>query len=186
MKKSNFALALGGVEVIEPTIFEDERGLFFESYNARRFAELVGDEIQFLQDNHSVSNKGVLRGLHYQLGNSQGKLVRVVAGSIFDVAVDIRKGSEDFGKWFGVQLSAKNRRQLWIPSGFAHGFYVTEGPAEVLYKATNFYAPDQERSIIWNDPQLAIEWPIEGNEPVLSGKDLEAPELAQAELPELI
>ena len=164
-------LAIADVLLIEPRVFGDERGFFYESFNQQRFNEATGLNHDFVQDNHSKSAKGVLRGLHYQLPpKAQGKLVRVVAGEVFDVAVDIRKYSPTFGKWVGEKLSADNKRQLWIPPGLAHGFLVLSDSAEFLYKTTDYYAPEQERCIRWDDPDLAIEWPIEG-EPVLSAKD---------------
>ncbi|MGF1872899.1 dTDP-4-dehydrorhamnose 3,5-epimerase [Photobacterium indicum] len=151
------------VKIIEPQVFGDERGFFMETWNQKKFEELVtGKPTQFVQDNHSKSKKGILRGLHYQTENTQGKLVRVVSGEVFDVAVDIRKGSPTFGQWVGEYLSAENKRQLWIPEGFAHGFYVTSDEAEFVYKCTDYYNPFEEHSIIWNDNVLAIEWPIEG------------------------
>ncbi|MGA9377889.1 MAG: dTDP-4-dehydrorhamnose 3,5-epimerase [Phormidium sp.] len=158
------------VLLIEPQVFGDSRGFFFESYNQRSFSEKTGVKLDFVQDNHSRSSKNVLRGLHYQIEQAQGKLVRVVWGEIFDVAVDIRKSSPTFGQWVGYLLSAENKRQLWIPAGFAHGFLVVSEEAEVLYKATDYYAPQHERSILWNDPDLAIAWPLI-SEPILSGKD---------------
>ncbi|WP_439844662.1 dTDP-4-dehydrorhamnose 3,5-epimerase [Aeromonas veronii] len=161
------------VLIFEPKVFGDERGFFFESFNHKLFEEAVGYQVNFVQDNHSKSSKGVLRGLHYQLPpHAQGKLVRCVAGEVFDVAVDIRKSSPTFGKWVGVYLSAENKRQLWIPEGFAHGFYVTSYEAEFVYKCTNFYNPDFERSISWNDKDLNISWPIHKEiSPQLSEKD---------------
>lgn len=159
-----------GVLVIEPQVFEDARGCFFESFNHAAFEAATGQRAAFLQDNHSVSRGPVLRGLHYQAGRPQGKLVRVVAGSIFDVAVDIRPGSATRGRWYGVELSAENRRQIWIPPGLAHGFVVTSPVAEVLYKTTDYYDPASERCIIWNDPTLAIAWPLT-DEPIVSAKD---------------
>ncbi len=172
--------ALPEVLVIEPVIFGDERGFFLESYNERRFQEAVGREVRFAQDNHSRSAKGVLRGLHFQLPPAaQGKLIRVVAGEIFDVAVDVRRSSPTFGRWTGERLSAENHRQLWIPEGFAHGFVTLSDSADVLYKATNFYSPADERSVIWNDPEIGIDWPHVG-EPSLSAKDAAAPRLAAA------
>jgi dTDP-4-dehydrorhamnose 3,5-epimerase len=169
------------VLIIEPKVFGDERGFFYESFNAQSFAEQTGIEANFVQDNHSKSAKGVLRGLHYQIQQSQGKLVRVVAGEVFDVAVDIRKHSPTFGKWVGVILSADNKRQMWIPEGFAHGFIVTSESAEFLYKTTDYYAPEFERSILWNDPAIGIQWPILG-EPTLSNKDKVAKLLGDAEV----
>jgi dTDP-4-dehydrorhamnose 3,5-epimerase len=166
--------------IIEPKVFGDDRGFFFESYNERTWREATGLSTRFVQDNHSRSMKNVLRGLHYQLRQPQGKLVRVVVGEVFDVAVDIRRGSPTFGKWAGVRLSAQNKRQLWIPEGFAHGFLVLSEAAEFLYKATDFYAPQHERSIAWNDPDLAIDWPLDG-EPILSPKDAAAPPFGEAD-----
>lgn len=172
---------IDGLLVIEPKVFGDERGFFYESFNAQRFAELTGVQLPFVQDNHSRSARGVLRGLHYQIQQAQGKLVRVTAGSVFDVAVDLRKSSPTFGKWHGVVLSAENRRQLWIPPGFAHGFAVTSDFAEFLYKTTDYYAPAHERALLWNDPAVGIDWPIEG-EPLLSAKDQNGLPLADAEV----
>jgi len=166
-------LAIPEVVLFEPKVFGDERGFFFESFNAEVFKEATGLDIQFVQDNHSRSSKNVLRGLHYQLNpKAQGKLVRVVEGAVFDVAVDIRAGSPTFGQWVGEVLSAENKRQLWIPAGFAHGFLTLSDTAEFLYKTTNYYAPECEGCISWNDPQIGIQWP-EGFEPQLSKKDLE-------------
>ena len=159
------------VKIIEPTVFGDERGFFMETWNQKRFEELVtGKPTQFVQDNHSKSKKGILRGLHYQTENTQGKLVRVVSGEVFDVAVDIRKGSPTFGQWVGEYLSAENKRQLWVPEGFAHGFYVTSEEAEFVYKCTNYYDPQSELTILWNDEEISINWPIV-NGPILSEKD---------------
>lgn len=159
------------VKIIEPTVFGDERGFFMETWNQKRFEELVtGKPTQFVQDNHSKSKKGILRGLHYQTENTQGKLVRVISGEVFDVAVDIRKGSPTFGHWVGEYLSAENKRQLWIPEGFAHGFYVTSEEAEFVYKCTNYYHPESEISIMWNDCSIGIEWPLKYL-PILSKKD---------------
>jgi dTDP-4-dehydrorhamnose 3,5-epimerase len=170
------------VKLFEPTFFEDERGFFFESFNKKKFEEAIGYEISFSQDNHSKSLKGVLRGLHYQLPPfAQGKLVRVVKGEVFDVAVDLRKSSSTFGHWVGEVLSSKNRRQLWVPEGFAHGFVVLSETAEFLYKATNYYAPAYERSIAWNDPIIGIDWPVE-LAPVLSTKDTQGQAFTQAEV----
>lgn len=160
-----------GVLIIEPKVFGDERGFFFESFNERQWKDATGLDERFVQDNHSRSLKGVLRGLHYQIRRPQGKLVRVVVGEVFDVAVDLRKSSSAFGKWTGVHLSAENKRQLWIPEGFAHAFLVISECAEFLYKTTEYYSPEHERCIIWNDPELAIQWPLEGG-PGLSAKDL--------------
>jgi dTDP-4-dehydrorhamnose 3,5-epimerase len=172
---------LDGLLVIEPTVFGDQRGFFYESFNAQRFAEQTGVDVQFVQDNHSRSAKGVLRGLHYQIQQAQGKLVRVTSGAVFDVAVDLRKSSPTFGQWYGLELSEENKRQLWIPAGFAHGFVVTSDFAEFLYKTTDYYAPAFERSVIWNDPAIGIEWPLDG-EPLLSAKDKAGVPLAQAEV----
>ncbi len=169
-----------GLLVIEPTVFGDDRGYFYESFNAARFADLTGVRLDFVQDNHSRSARHVLRGLHYQIRQPQGKLVRVVNGSVFDVAVDLRKSSATFGKWFGVELSAENKRQFWIPPGFAHGFAVTSEFAEFLYKATDYYAPEHERALLWNDPAVGIEWPLDGT-PLLSAKDQKALPLADVE-----
>lgn len=160
------------VKIIEPKIFGDERGFFMETWNQKQFEENVtGKLTRFVQDNHSKSKKGILRGLHYQTENTQGKLVRVVNGEVYDVAVDIRKSSPTFGKWVGVYLSEENKRQLWIPEGFAHGFYVTSDEAEFVYKCTDYYNPNFEHSIQWNDPVIKIEWPIGNSKPVLSEKD---------------
>ncbi|MGL5082646.1 MAG: dTDP-4-dehydrorhamnose 3,5-epimerase [Microcoleaceae cyanobacterium] len=159
------------VLIFEPKVFGDDRGFFFESFNQHVFVEKMGVQAEFVQDNHSRSVQGVLRGLHYQIQQAQGKLVRVVVGEIFDVAVDIRKNSPTFGKVVGCILSAENKRQLWVPAGFAHGFLVTSEVAEVLYKTTDYYAPQYERSILWNDPDLAIDWPLNGIAPTLSAKD---------------
>lgn len=169
------------VLVFEPKVFGDDRGFFYESFNARIFAELTGLPASFVQDNHSRSAKNVLRGLHYQIRQPQGKLVRVVAGSIYDVVVDIRRASPFFGRWIGVELSAENRRQLWVPPGFAHGFLVTSDSADCLYKTTDYWAPEHERSIRWNDPALAIDWPLAGL-PMLSGKDSKGKLLADADV----
>lgn len=159
------------VKIIEPTVFGDERGFFMETWNQNTFEEQVtGKPTQFVQDNHSKSKKGILRGLHYQTENTQGKLVRVVSGEVFDVAVDIRKNSPTFGKWVGVYLSAENKRQLWVPEGFAHGFYVTSNEAEFVYKCTDYYNPSAEHSILWNDSEIGIEWPL-GENILLSDKD---------------
>lgn len=162
--------ALPDLLILEPKVFGDERGFFFESFNARRFAEATGLHPEFVQDNHSRSAKGVLRGLHYQVQQAQGKLVRVTTGEVFDVAVDLRRSSPTFGQWVGVHLSAENKRQLWVPEGFAHGFVVLSEFAEFLYKTTDYYAPEHERSIRWDDPTLAIDWPLT-DAPQLSAKD---------------
>jgi dTDP-4-dehydrorhamnose 3,5-epimerase len=169
------------VMIIEPKVFGDERGFFFESFNAKKFAELTDVDVEFVQDNHSLSAKNILRGLHYQIKQAQGKLVRVVTGEVFDVAVDIRKSSPRFGQWTGVVLSAENQRQLWIPPGFAHGFVVLSDKAEFLYKTTDYWAPEYERSLQWNDPAIGIEWPLQG-EPVMSAKDQQGKLLADAEV----
>ncbi|CAH6857224.1 dTDP-4-dehydrorhamnose 3,5-epimerase [Vibrio chagasii] len=159
------------VKIIEPSVFGDERGFFMETWNQKLFEELVtGKPTQFVQDNHSKSKKGILRGLHYQTENTQGKLVRVVSGEVFDVAVDIRRGSPTFGQWVGEYLSAENKRQLWVPEGFAHGFYVMSDDTEFVYKCTDYYNPNAEQSILWNDATLQVEWPLNGW-PVLSKKD---------------
>lgn len=163
-------LSIPEVLLIEPTVFGDERGHFFESFNQRGFEKAVGRKVTFVQDNHSCSVKNVLRGLHYQIQQPQGKLVRVVAGEVFDIAVDIRKRSPTFGKWVGKILSAENKHQLWVPEGFAHGFIVLSNYAEVLYKTTNYYAPEHERCIAWNDPSLKIDW-YTNEAPLLSAKD---------------
>lgn len=173
--------AIPDVLIIEPKVFGDERGFFFESFNARTFRKLTGLEPPIVQDNHSRSVKNVLRGLHYQIKQPQGKLVRVVAGEVFDVAVDIRKSSPTFGKWVGQVLSAENKRQLWIPIGFAHGFLVLSSYAEVLYKTTDYYGPEYERCIAWNDPDLAVRWPVDGI-PILSAKDAKGEAFKHAEL----
>ncbi|MCX4151925.1 MULTISPECIES: dTDP-4-dehydrorhamnose 3,5-epimerase [Paraburkholderia] len=173
--------ALPEVKIIEPKVFGDTRGFFFESFNAREFAEHVAPGIDFVQDNHSRSARGVLRGLHYQVQQPQGKLVRVVEGEVFDVAVDIRKSSPNFGKWVGVNLSAENKRQLWVPAGFAHGFLVLSESAEFLYKTTDYWYPDFERSIVWSDPDIGIEWPVDG-EPALAAKDASGQRLLEAEV----
>ena len=169
------------VLLIEPQVYGDERGFFFESFNYKKWREATGIKTNFVQDNHSRSVKNVLRGLHYQIKQTQGKLVRVAVGEIFDVAVDIRKNSLTFGKWVGVTLSADNKKQLWVPEGFAHGFLVLSDMAEVLYKATDYYSPQNERSIIWNDPSLNIDWPLD-EKPVLSVNDTESHFLDNSEL----
>lgn len=171
--------AIPDLKIIEPNVFGDERGFFFESWNARAFAT-EGISVPFVQDNHSRSARRVLRGLHYQIKQPQGKLVRVIAGEVFDVAVDLRRSSATFGKWVGATLSADNKRMLWIPPGFAHGFLVTSDYAEFLYKATDYYAPEHERTLAWNDRRLAIDWPTD-REPVLSRKDANGTPLADAE-----
>ena len=168
------------VLLITPTVFGDERGFFYESFNARVFAQALGRDVQFVQDNHSKSAKGVLRGLHYQVKNVQGKLVRVTAGEVYDVAVDLRRSSPTFGKWVSVTLSAANRQMLWVPEGFAHGFMVTSESAEFLYKTTDYYAPEHERSLLWNDPDLGISWPLSGA-PLLKPNDERGTPFKQAE-----
>ena len=173
--------SLPDVLILEPKVFGDARGFFFESFNARDFAQCTGLDVQFVQDNHSKSAQGVLRGLHYQIQHPQGKLVRVTQGEVFDVAVDMRKSSPTFGQWAGVVLSAENKRQLWVPPGFAHGFVVTSESAEFLYKTTDYWYPEFERSLLWSDPALGISWPIQG-EPQLAAKDLAAATLDKAEV----
>jgi dTDP-4-dehydrorhamnose 3,5-epimerase len=173
--------AIPDVLILEPEVFGDSRGFFFESFNAKDFANVTGLDVNFVQDNHSKSAKGVLRGLHYQLQQAQGKLVRVTQGAVFDVAVDIRKSSPTFGKWVGCELSSTNHRQFWVPAGFAHGFIVISESADFLYKTTDYYAPAHERCISWNDPSIGIIWP-EGIEPLLSAKDQQASSLKQAEV----
>lgn len=176
------SLAIPDVKLLEPKVFGDERGFFFESFNQKSFEEAIGRQVSFVQDNHSRSARGVLRGLHYQVRQAQGKLVRVVQGEVFDVAVDLRKGSKTFGQWVGEILSAENKRQLWVPEGFAHGFIVLSDSAEFLYKVTRYYAPEHERSILWNDAALAIAWPA-NVQPILSDKDANGVRFADAELP---
>lgn len=173
--------SLPDVLILEPKVFGDTRGFFFESFNARDFAQGTGLEVAFVQDNHSKSAKGVLRGLHYQIQHPQGKLVRVTSGEVFDVAVDLRRSSPTFGKWEGVLLSAENKRQLWVPPGFAHGFVVTSDSAEFLYKTTDYWYPEFERSLLWNDLTVGITWPIQG-EPLLAAKDKVAATLDTAEV----
>ena len=174
-------LAIPDVVLIEPKVFGDARGFFFESFNQKAFNEATGTNHAFVQDNHSRSSQGVLRGLHYQIQQPQGKLVRVARGRVWDVAVDIRKSSPTFGQWVGAELSEDNQHQLWVPPGFAHGFVVLSESADFLYKTTDYYAPEHERCIAWNDPQLAIRWPY-GAEPRLSAKDAQGLMLAQAEV----
>lgn len=173
--------SLHDVLILEPKVIGDARGFFFESFNARDFAQCTQLDVQFVQDNHSKSAKGVLRGLHYQIQHPQGKLVRVTQGEVFDVAVDLRRSSPTFGKWEGVLLSAENKRQLWVPPGFAHGFLVTSDSAEFLYKSTDYYHPEFERSLLWNDPTIGISWPMSG-EPLLAAKDSAAAVWANAEV----
>ncbi len=171
---------LPGVLVIEPAVFGDDRGFFFESYNAKTFESLTGLSPAFVQDNHSRSSKGVLRGLHYQIRQPQGKLVRATAGEVFDVAIDLRRSSPTFGRWIGLVLSAANKKQLWIPPGFAHGFVTLSESAEFLYKTTDYWAPEHERTLLWNDPAIGIAWPFDG-EPLLAAKDRAGKPLADAE-----
>lgn len=174
--------AIPDVLVIEPKVFGDARGFFYESFNGRAFDEAVGRHVEFVQDNHSRSAKGVLRGLHYQLAQTQGKLVRVARGAVFDVAVDIRRNSQTFGQWVGVELTEDNHKQLWVPEGFAHGFLVLSDSADFLYKTTDYYAPAHERAIRWDDKAIGIRWPDVGIPPVLSAKDLAGLPMDQAEL----
>ncbi len=169
------------VLIVEPKVFGDQRGFFYESFNQKAWEEATGLNPNFVQDNHSRSSKGVLRGLHYQIKQPQGKLVRVVVGEVFDVAVDVRRNSPTFKQWVGVHLSAENKRQLWIPEGFAHGFLVLSEAAEFLYKATDYYAPEHERIIVWDDPDIAIDWPLT-EAPTVSAKDQDAPPLKDAEV----
>jgi dTDP-4-dehydrorhamnose 3,5-epimerase len=171
--------AIPEVLILEPKVFGDARGFFYESFNARDFAQATGLDVSFVQDNHSKSAKGVLRGLHYQIQHAQGKLVRVVQGEVFDVVVDLRKRSPTFGQWVGVHLSADNHRQLWVPPGFAHGFVVLSESAESLYKVTDFWYPEHERSLLWNDPAIGIDWPVDG-QPLLAAKDAAGKLLAEA------
>ena len=173
--------ALPEVLLLEPRVFGDERGFFFESFNARAFADATGQHVAFVQDNHSRSARGVLRGIHYQVVRPQGKLVRVVDGAVLDVAVDLRRSSPRFGRWVSVELTAENKRQLWIPPGFGHAFLVRSGHADFLYKTTEYWMPQHERSVAWNDPALGIDWGA-GEPPVLSAKDASAPALALAEV----
>jgi dTDP-4-dehydrorhamnose 3,5-epimerase len=172
--------AIADVLILEPTVFEDPRGSFYESYNRRAFAAATGLDVEFVQDNHSKSVRNVLRGLHYQLRQPQGKLVRVTVGEIWDVAVDLRRSSSSFGRWTAIKLAAEAPRMLWIPAGFAHGFTVVSEYAEVQYKTTDFYAPAHERTLLWNDPALAISWPLAGK-PLMTEKDRRGKPLAQAE-----
>jgi dTDP-4-dehydrorhamnose 3,5-epimerase len=172
---------LPGVLLLEPKVFGDERGFFFESYNRRTFHKATGMDVEFVQDNHSRSRKNVLRGLHYQIRQAQGKLIRCTAGEVWDVAVDLRKGSPTFGRWTGFTLSAESKRMAWIPPGFAHGFLVVSDSADVLYKATDYYAPEHERTLLWSDPALGIKWPLAGA-PVLADKDRRGAPLAAAEV----
>lgn len=174
-------LAIPDVILLEPKVFGDDRGFFFESFNHRRFEEAIGKPVTFVQDNHSRSVKNVLRGLHYQIQQPQGKLVRVVQGEVFDVAVDLRRSSATFGQWVSAHLSAENKHQLWVPEGFAHGFVVLSDTAEFLYKTTDYYAPAHERCILWNDATLAIQWPA-GIQPILSAKDAQGKPFIEAEV----
>ncbi len=178
---NSLPLAIADVVLFEPKVFGDERGFFFESHNHSQFEAAIGKPVQFVQDNHSRSAKNVLRGLHYQIRQPQGKLVRVTAGAVFDVAVDLRKSSPSFGQWVGQILSAENKKQLWVPPGFGHGFVVLSESAEFLYKTTDYWAPQHERCLLWNDPALGIDWPIDGA-PVLSGKDALGLPLSAAEV----
>ena len=175
--------AIADVLILEPSVFGDSRGFFLESFNRKAFGAITGLDVDFVQDNHSRSARGILRGLHYQIRRPQGKLVRVVRGAVFDVSVDLRRSSPTFGQWVGVELTEDNHRQLWVPPGFAHGFYVLSDHADFLYKTTDYYFPEHERSLSWNDPAIAISWPLEqGTEPVVSEKDKNAAKLAQAEV----
>jgi dTDP-4-dehydrorhamnose 3,5-epimerase len=169
------------VKLLEPQVFHDRRGFFFESWNARLFAA-AGIDAKFVQENHSCSDKLVLRGLHYQISRAQGKLIRVIAGAVYDVAVDLRRSSPTFGRWTGFVLSAQSKMQCWIPAGFAHGFLSLEDGTEFIYKCTDFYAPEHERTLLWNDPTIAIDWPLHGTAPILSGKDQAAEPLSEAEV----
>lgn len=173
---------ISDVLLLEPRVFGDDRGFFFESFNQRVFCQATGLDLHFVQDNHSRSTRNVLRGLHYQIKQPQGKLLRVVSGEVFDVAVDIRRNSPTFGKWAGALLSATNKRQLWIPPGLAHGFLVLSESVDFLYKTTDYYSPEHERCIAWDDPTLAIDWPLYGTVPLLSGKDTRGTAFLQAEL----
>jgi len=170
------------VLILEPRVHGDARGFFLESFNAQTFHGVTGMDVTFVQDNHSRSSRGVLRGLHYQIRHPQGKLVRVSHGSVFDVAVDLRRSSPTFGQWVGAELSGENFRQMWIPAGFAHGFLVLSETADFLYKTTDYYAPEHERSLLWNDPQLGVDWPLGGIAPNLAAKDVDGHPMAQCEL----
>ncbi|MCE1184708.1 dTDP-4-dehydrorhamnose 3,5-epimerase [Zoogloea sp.] len=172
--------AIPDLLILEPKVFGDARGFFMESFNAGTFRDVTGLDVQFVQDNHSRSGKGVLRGLHYQIQQPQGKLVRVARGAVYDVAVDMRKSSPTFGQWVGVELSEENNRQFWVPAGFAHGFVVLSETADFLYKTTDYYAPQFERSLLWNDPTVGVEWPLDG-EPLLSAKDKDGKPLAECD-----
>lgn len=174
---------LPGVFIIEPAVFGDDRGFFMESFNAQKFRELTGANVDFVQDNHSRSGAHVLRGIHYQIEHAQGKLVRVTEGAVFDVAVDLRRSSPSFGQWVGMELSAENKKQLWVPAGFGHAFLVLSETADFLYKTTDYYHPEAERSILWNDADVGIQWPLPpGQEPRLSGKDSVASRLSDADV----
>lgn len=174
-------LAIPEIVLLTPRVFSDHRGTFFESFNERVFRETTGADVEFVQDNHSSSKAHVIRGLHYQVRHAQGKLVRVVAGSVYDVVVDMRKSSSMFGQWVGIELTAEDRSMLWVPPGFAHGFYVTSDAAEVLYKTTDYWAPEHERTLLWNDPAVGVEWPLTGD-PVLTPKDEAGSPLAKCEV----
>ncbi|WP_071809261.1 dTDP-4-dehydrorhamnose 3,5-epimerase [Franconibacter pulveris] len=174
---------LPDVLILEPKVFSDERGFFFESFNHKKFEDAIGYKTEFVQDNHSKSAKGVLRGLHYQMENPQGKLLRVIKGAVYDVAVDLRRASPTFKHWFGIELSADNKKQLWIPEGFAHGFYVLEEGTEFVYKCTSYYHPASEKTLLWNDPEINVAWPLHDMEqPILSAKDMKGQLLANSEL----
>lgn len=175
-----FKTTIPEVLIIEPKVFGDDRGFFFESFNQRQFEQAIGRSVSFVQDNHSRSSQGVLRGLHYQIQQPQGKLVRCTQGVVFDVAVDLRQSSPTFGQWVGIELSAENKRQLWVPEGFAHGFVTLSESAEFLYKTTDYYAPEHERCIVWSDPTLAIDWPL-NEAPALSGKDAKGTSFTEAD-----
>jgi dTDP-4-dehydrorhamnose 3,5-epimerase len=176
------ATSLPGVLLLAPRVFTDARGLFFESWNRRSFRDATGVDVDFVQDNHSRSRRHVLRGIHYQLVRPQGKLVRVVRGAVFDVAVDLRRSSPAFGCWTGVELSERNQRELWIPPGFGHGFLVLSDEADVLYKATDYWSAEHDRSVRWDDPRIGIDWPLRGAAPLLASKDASAPPLDEAEV----
>lgn len=176
------ATTIPEVLILEPKVFGDARGFFLESYNRHSFAEQAGLDLEFVQDNHSRSSRHVLRGIHYQMVKPQGKLVRVVSGAVWDVAVDLRRSSTHFGQWVGVELSAENHRQFWVPPGFGHAFLVLSETADFLYKTTEYWYPEHDRSLIWNDPDLGIDWPLQGAAPALAAKDATAPSFAQAEV----
>ena len=181
MSYTVFKTNLPGVLILEPRVVNDDRGFVFESFNQRDFNQAIGSDVNFVQDNHSKSAKGVLRGLHYQIKHPQGKLVRITNGTVFDVAVDLRRTSPNFGKWVGVEISAENKRQVWIPPGFAHGFIVTSESAEFLYKTTDYWYPEYERCLLWNDPTVGINWPITGT-PKLASKDISGKVLAEVDV----